>query len=116
MNDLNNLILETVESYNTYLIKLPKGCQQIAEMFRIDQIQEALKEIKNFTEGIIWMTDASSLLKANDVSIDFKLEEMQDFFNEINDALTIQDYNLVADLFEYELVDYFGNMSLVKLK
>lgn len=116
MNDLNDLIVETVESYNAYLSKLPAGCKQIAEQFRIDQIQEALNEIKNFTEGIIWMADASGLLKANEVSVDFKLEKIQDFLIEINDALAIQDYNLVADLFEYELVGYFEEMPLIQVE
>lgn len=110
---MTDLIVETIESYNEYLSKLPNGCLFIAENLREDQIQVALNNIKNFSEGLIWLVDASELLKNNDVEVNMNVERVHDFLNEINDALEIQDYNLVADLFEYELVEFFKDSKLI---
>lgn len=113
---MNDLIVETIESYNIYLSKLPNGCLLIAEKLREDQIQVALNNIKDFTEGLIWLVDASDLLGKNEIKVEISIERVHEFLNEINDALEIQDYNLVADLFEYELIEFFANLDLIKLK
>lgn len=116
MNEKTDLILETIESYNAYLSNLPSGCLLIAENLREDQIQEALNNIKNFSEGVIWLIDVSELLKKNDVVVNMSVERVHEFLNEINDAIEIQDYNLVADLFEYELVEFFKDSDLITLE
>lgn len=104
---MTDLIVETIESYNEYLGKLPDGCLLIAENLREGQVQVALNNIKDFSEGLVWLVDAGGLLKNNDIEVTLSVERVHEFLNEINNALEIQDYNLVADLFEYELVEFF---------
>ncbi|OMC89286.1 hypothetical protein BK128_04270 [Viridibacillus sp. FSL H7-0596] len=110
---MTDLIVEIIGSYNEYLSKLPNGCLFIAEKLREDQIQEALNNIKNFSEGLIWLVDASELLKKNDIVVNMNVERVHEYLNEINYALEIQDNNLVADLFEYELVEFFKDSELI---
>lgn len=110
---MTDLIVETIESYNDYLVKLPAGCILIAEKLRDGQVSVALTQIKNFSEGLVWLVDAGSLLKENDIDVVLSIEHVHEFLNEINGALEMQDYNLVADLFEYELVDFFKNSKWI---
>lgn len=104
---MENLINETLESYKDYLEKLPKGCLGIAELIRTNQLPEALNGILNFSNGVTWLTEAAGLLNSNGVSIELEIEMIHDYLNEVNDALAIQDYTLVADLFEYEFAPFF---------
>lgn len=111
---MNNLIVETIESYNNYLARLPEGCLQIANKLREEQLQIALNEISNFSEGVSWLLEVGTLLIQNDVAVKIDINRIQHFFVEINDALQIEDYNLVADLFEYEIADFFKNVNNIK--
>lgn len=111
---MDNILIETIESYNDYLSKLPSGSLKIAELLRENSIVESLSNIKNFTEGVIWLVDAGELFKKNNLQVDLNVEQIHSYLNEINDGLTIQDYNLVADLFEYELAPFFSETELVE--
>jgi len=112
---MSELLLESIASYNSYLKNLPKGCQYIANKLREDQIQEALISIKDFAEGVKWMSDASVLFSKNEVQVYFDIDTVYKFLNEINEGLEIQDYNLVADLFEYEFVGFFEKFSTIEV-
>ncbi|MGG2075408.1 hypothetical protein AB1J28_18830 [Lysinibacillus irui] len=111
---MDDLILETIESYNNYLQVVPNGCLKIAERLREDQIAVALNDIKDFSEGVIWLIDAGILLSKNNVDVSLDINQIQDFLNEINTGLQIKDYNLVGDLFEYEIAEFFKAIALIK--
>lgn len=103
----SELVHETVQSFNEYLTKLPKGCHDIAELLRTNNIPEALISIMNFTEGAIWLVQANDLLVKNGVIYNLKSSKINEYLNEINTGLEIQDYVLVADIFEYEIAPFF---------
>lgn len=107
-------IIEVIESYNEYIRKIPKGVTYIANCLREDLLNEALLAIKNFSEGLIWLSDASELLKKNDVEVHLNIELIQEFLIEINTGLEKQDFLLVADLFEYEIGQFFEEAQLIK--
>lgn len=111
---MNDLILDTIESYNNYLAILPDGCINIAEKLREDQIANALKDIKDFTEGVIWLVDAGTQLSKNEVEVTLNISQIHDFLNEINVSLQLNDYNLTADLFEYEIAEFFKTATLLQ--
>ncbi|MDN4492202.1 hypothetical protein [Ureibacillus aquaedulcis] len=113
---MNNVLFETVDSYNEYLKKLPEGCVAIANKFRNDQIQEALLNVKDFSEGVIWLSEAAEILKKNKVDVKSNIVKIHEFLIEINEALQIQDYYLVADLFEYEIADFFRHYQVIVIE
>ncbi|MEX3745387.1 MULTISPECIES: hypothetical protein [Lysinibacillus] len=110
---MDDILKETIESYNDYVKKIPVGSRSIAEKLREDQITEALNSIKDFTEGVIWLIDAGNLIEKNGVTIYLDVNPIQVYLNEINDGLQIQDYNLVADLFEYEIAPFFSDLKAI---
>lgn len=107
---------EIIESYNDYIKKIPAGCQQIADSLREDRITKAMQNIIDFSEGINWLAQVSDYFKQNGIAVNFETEKMHDYLNEINSGLEIQDYIVVADMFEYEISPFFEeNVQAVTL-
>jgi hypothetical protein len=103
-------IIELVEDFNQYITKVTSGSLVIAENLRKKQISIALKDITNFVEGMNWLISVSKYLKVQNVETGFDEQKIVGYFEEINEGLTVQDYFLVADLFEYEIAQYFENI------
>lgn len=112
---MENEILEVIESYNEYLGKIPFGSEYIASNLREDNITEALQAISNFSEGVIWITEATKLLNKGGVKAEMDIDKVKEFFIEINEGLENKDYLLVADLFEYEIAPFFNESKQVTL-
>ena len=55
-----------------------------------------------------------ALLNENGLEVLFEVEKIHEFLNEMNDGLEIQDYVLVADMFEYEIAPFFEQAPLIK--
>lgn len=112
--DNQELIIDTINSFNEYLLKLPKGCNEIANLLRVNNIPEALISIMNFTEGTMWLVKVNDLLIKSGVEYNLQSDRINDFLNEINTGLQIQDYVLVADIFEYEIAPFFEESEGIK--
>lgn len=104
---MNEMVQESLESYVDYIGKMLNGCQQIADYLREDRILEAGQIIGQFSEGLIWLIDMNKLLHANDATPLLQEEQIYEFLNEINSGLEIQDFVIVADMFEYEIKPFF---------
>ncbi|WP_342559404.1 hypothetical protein [Metasolibacillus sp. FSL K6-0083] len=111
---MNEVVSEVVESYNQYIKNIAPGSLQIATHLRQDEIQEALQLILQFSEGMGWLVQASDLLAKNEVKTTLQIDQIHDFLNEINSGLEIQDYVLVADMFEYEIAPFFEQVTQIE--
>lgn len=107
-------IIEVIGSYNEYILKVSSGSIQIAEHLRKDEVQEAMQMILQFSEGMGWLVEASDLLSKNNVTVHLPVEQIHEFLNEINSGLELQDYVLVADMFEYEIAPFFEQLSPIE--
>lgn len=112
---MNELLAETVESYNNYLIKIPRGCQTVADLLRADQIRNAMQIVADFSDGVIWLTTANDMFQKNGFKSELDSKKIHEFLNEVNNGLEIQDYVLVADMFEYEIKPFFEKYSAIEL-
>lgn len=108
---MGNILNETIVSFNEYIERVPNGCMTIVNILRDDRIAEALTHIRDFSEGASWLMEASELLKKNNVSIQLDMTKIIDYLTEINEGLLIGDYNLVADIFEYEIAPFFSEID-----
>ncbi|MCT6925674.1 hypothetical protein [Metasolibacillus sp.] len=113
---MNNIINETIESYNQYMEKIPVGALYIAECLRTDKISEALSDITAFSEGVLWLIDVKILLARSHINAQLEIEKIQEFLSEINMGLEINDYVLVADMFEYEIAPFFEELVVNKVR
>lgn len=112
---MDKLIKETMESYNEYLLKMPAGCQRVADDIRQDNLSDAFKGILQFSEGATWLVDANFLLEKNSYINPINPNKINGYLNEINSGLEIQDYVIVADMFEYEIKPFFEDCSFYDL-
>ncbi|MFS0817756.1 hypothetical protein ABC382_12290 [Lysinibacillus sp. 1P01SD] len=103
-------ILDIIDTYNQYIQKVPRGAMYIVENFRNENINAALNAVSDFSEGTLWLSEISTLLNSNQVSVIFDVTKINDFLIEINEGLNKQDYLLVADIFEYEIIPFFEQL------
>lgn len=108
---MENLLLETKQSYYEYIRKINTGCIYIANELRIGNINEALSTVVNLAEGLQWLLSVEELMKKNEYIIKSRISEVNEYLNEINEALGNNDYVQVADLFEYEIQPIFSSAS-----
>lgn len=111
---MNEQVLEVIESYNNYIGRVAPGCTQIAEHLRKDEINEAMHMILQFSEGMGWLVQVNELLNQNEVKVELHAEKINNFLNEVNNGLEIQDYVLVADMFEYEIAPFFEEATQIE--
>ncbi|KGR83798.1 hypothetical protein [Lysinibacillus odysseyi] len=99
--------LEIVNEYYKYISKIPTGLQYISDNLRTDNVPLALDEILNFSEGLSWITKVEHILIEQGVNTHLNKQQLDNFLNLINEGLEKQDFVLVADIFEYEILPYF---------
>lgn len=103
----NELMNEYLESYKSYIVKIPNGCQKIADFLRENAINEAMISIGQFTEGMKWVVEMNKLLNQNGVMDLLGESNIYEYLNEINNGLVIEDFVIVSDMFEYEIKPFF---------
>lgn len=111
---MTTLILESIESYNQYIDRLPSGCLKISELIRSDEIREALTMILDFGEGVTWLNEMNELIKKSGYTVHLEISKIHEYLNEINEALSIQDFIIVADMFEYEIAPFFETVEKIQ--
>lgn len=112
---MEKLIVETMDSYNQYVQNLIVASDQIAEGLRNENVQNALHLILQFSEGLNWLVDVNKKLTGLGYPQELLVEQIHEYLHEINAGLEIQDYILVADMFEYEIKPFFENVQLYEV-
>ncbi len=104
---MENLILETQQSYYGYIKKVENGAIMISEQILSGQLDIALKGIADFSEGLAWLVSVELLMIENGYYIESATMKVQTYLKEINEALNREDYTYIADLFKYEIAPSF---------
>lgn len=110
------MIIETIEEASDYLPKLYSGIKNTASLFRNGREKEAHNKYKLIIDGLKWYTGViikiTSLLDQKELS-----EEIKNLINDMNKPLSDlmvaynkEDYVLVADILEYEIVEHVETM------
>lgn len=94
---------ELLKTVDNYLYNLRNGIKNVSDLIQEGKEQEALNIIAQIADGLQWVEEAINATKYyhdNKLS----LKEMNEFLKEISEALENEDYILVSDLFEYEIM------------
>jgi hypothetical protein len=100
---MNNQV-EVLVTVEEYIYELKKGITNVVQYIQDGQEQSAFKLIGQIADGIEWLLQAIKLTKdyhqgkVSDNNINEKLSE-------IVEALENEDYVLVSDLFNYEILE-----------
>lgn len=106
-------IYDVIVSYNEYIKKLPEGCQTIAKMLKENRSDQAMQNITNFSEGIVWLEQASSLFERNDIICHLNLQQIHPLLEQVNEGLEKSDFLQVAHIFEQHIAAFFVNIETI---
>lgn len=93
---------ETLKTAEEYMENLKNGVKTIIKYIKRREIGKATDTIVLFCNGIDWLMEAIELTKEiQKETVDFK--DLNKKLQEIVEALGNEDYDLVGDLFDYEI-------------
>jgi len=121
ISTLADMINKNIENADAYLIRLIPGIEKSVELFRIGNEQEANKFFVKIVDGIDWFSQVLDIiLTAKEISPETVFEgksiqdrrtSLVDLTQQMVDANKNQDWVLLADLLEYEILPYYQEWS-----
>ncbi|WP_017752665.1 hypothetical protein [Clostridium tyrobutyricum] len=110
--DKKNEKIEALKTADEYMNNLKNGISSIVEKFQSGNESEALNILPLAIDGLQWMAQVMTLTR--DVQKgDLNLVEFNEKLEEIVEAIQNEDYVLVGDLFEYEILPILENTHTV---
>lgn len=104
--------IETLKTANEYMNNLKNGINSIVEKFQSGNESEALDILPLVIDGMQWMSQV--ILLTRDVQKkNLNFVEFNEKLEEIVEAIQNEDYILVGDLFEYEILPLLENIHIV---
>lgn len=101
--------IEVLQTANEYLFNLKVGIENLVILMNEEKEQEACGRIPEIAGGIGWILDVARL--TSDLIGEVEgLDEIDNFLSEIVEALENEDYILVSDLFNYEILPILENL------
>ena len=101
--------IEALGSANEYLFNLKNGINTVVKLINEEKESEGLGMIPDVADGIAWVLDVARLTEDIIGGIE-GLSEINSFLSEIVEALENEDYILVSDLFNYEILPILENL------
>jgi hypothetical protein len=121
ISTLADMINKNIDNADAYLIRLIPGIEKSVELFRVGNEQEANKFFVKIVDGIDWFSQVLDIiLTAKEISPDTVFEgksiqdrrtSLVDLTQQMVDANKNQDWVLLADLLEYEILPYYQEWS-----
>ncbi|MCY6959557.1 hypothetical protein [Clostridium brassicae] len=103
---------ETLQTASEYIEKLEAGIIETVRLFKSDEEGKATKMIAHIIDGMEWISDAMRLTGGvHKKNID--CSEINDKLLEIVEAFNNEDYILVGDLLEYEILPIIGQWKSI---
>jgi hypothetical protein len=98
---MNNKIEEIKITITSYIPKLKNGIIEAAEFFQKYEENKGTALLVEITDGVKWVIDALVSIQRLDEK---EIININNKLNEIIDALENEDYILIGDLLQYELL------------
>lgn len=103
---------ELLENYNQYNQSVVKELQVIIEDLNENRTEMIREKFSYFAEGLQWLEEVANYLKTKDITINYSLEDLDNHLEILVDSLEKQDYVMLSDIIEYELIPYFENLKV----
>lgn len=101
---------EVLITVNEYLDNLKEGMKNISDLIQDGKEQESFNFIAQVADGLQWIDEAFNSTKETHNN-ELNLEPINEFIEEISEALENEDYILVSDLFVYEITPILENLQ-----
>jgi hypothetical protein len=125
--NLKDLVATNLANALDYLKKLIPGFEQAADLFRAANEQEANKYYLQILDGIDWFSQVVSVIMSPDEgetelpdtydeSLEVRQKKLTDLMSQMLEANQNQDWVLLADLLEYEMVPFYKDWEKILSK
>ena len=125
--NLKDLVATNLANALDYLKKLIPGCEQAADLFRAGNEQEANKYYLQILDGIEWFSQVVSVIMSpdegetelpdtDDESLEVRQKKLTDLMSQMLEANENQDWVLLADILEYEMVPFYKDWERILFK
>lgn len=109
-NDLQNQQFDVLLTVNDYIKKLIVGIEQNIPGIRDFRMDECGDNLADIFDGLQWTYDALKLTKSVQGK-EINVEEIDGFLEEMLEAFENEDFILMSDLFEYEILPILNKWS-----
>jgi hypothetical protein len=127
LSNLKDLVATNLVNALDYLKKLIPGFEQASDLFRAGNEQEANKYYLQILDGIDWFSQVVSIIMnpdegklelpdADDESLQVRQKKLTDLMNQMLEANKNQDWVLLADILEYEMVPFYKDWENILSK
>lgn len=100
---MRELIKETLQSCQEYMPVLISAVADTALLLQSGNEAKGVQIVIKIIDGLQWVIEAVQGVRQNGLPLSIDIADIAVHFPELERALTIRDYVLVADLFEYEI-------------
>ena len=125
--NLKDLVATNLANALNYLKKLIPGFEQAADLFRAGNEQEANKYYLQILDGIEWFSQVVSVIMSpdegetelpdtDDESLEVRQKKLTDLMSQMLEANQNQDWVLLADILEYEMVPFYKDWEKILSK
>ena len=125
--NLKDLVATNIANALDYLKKLIPGFEQAADLFRTGNEQEANKYYLQILDGIDWFSqvvsvimqpdeDEAELPDADGENLQVRQKKLTDLMSQMLEANQNQDWVLLADILEYEMVPFYKDWENILSK
>lgn len=113
---MNLIIDEIVQSYNEYIIALNNEIPKLIQVLRVENNKVKInKEILDLFEGVEWIIKVNLNLRDLDFENNIDIERINKILKEIAQAYEFKDFNLCADILEYEFLEEIYKFKTYKV-
>jgi hypothetical protein len=125
--NLKDLVATNIANALDYLKKLIPGFEQASDLFRTGNEQEANKYYLQILDGIDWFSQVVTVIMkpddgetelpdADDESLQVRQKKLTDLMSQMLEANQNQDWVLLADILEYEMVPFYKDWENILSK
>ena len=117
--ELQDLLANNLTNAKDYLVRLIPGFQKAADLFRMGNEQEANQYYLQVLDGIEWFSQVVIIIvstqknKSEEKSLEERQKKLTDLMSQMLEANQNQDWVLMADLMEYEMIPFYKDWEEV---
>ena len=121
--DLKDLVATNLSNALDYLEKLIPGFDQAADLFRTGNEQEANKYYIQILDGMDWFSEVMNVVMSSEGegqepenSLRIRQAKLTDLMSQMLEANKNQDWVLLADILEYEMIPFYKEWQTILSK
>ncbi|AMA62934.1 hypothetical protein SFB93_00140 [Kurthia gibsonii] len=102
---MEQIVFETMVNYNEYIERIKLNINPLIESLREEKPEEQLNEVANLIEGLEWLVTVNQKLSELNYENKIDVFSLNQQLQEVVVAIENQDYNLCADILEYDILE-----------